>query len=140
MGSLMSTDESIDRLLLYCHRHRISLDPRGESITIDQFQFRVSPHSTGNSVGGYIRTPDGLYEFLNGTFWFSSCYLFNAFKWEAGAWDAALSLAFSKLRILVENHKEQTRLKAQAKREEEALLEQLAKREVEKQFTRDAIA
>ena len=135
MASPMSDEDSFDSILIYCHRHRLSIDPAGgDSISIGKFQFTVHPHSTGNAVEGFIVTSEGLYEFLNGTWWFSSDFTFNDFKWEHGAWDSALTQAMNQLRGLVIEHKYQAFQASQAEKDARELLARLRKSEVEKQF------
>lgn len=134
MTSPLSTADSLDTVLFCCHWHRLSLDPASGDIAVGAFLFSIYPHSTGNSVKGWIRTPTGLYEFMDGTYWFSSRYTFNTFKQESGAWDEALNTAIQSLRSLVKAHDEavsQCERLAARQRTQEA---QRLKQEVESQF------
>lgn len=105
MSSPLSGHDTIDKLLVYCQRNDIARTKKGD-VQVGRFLFKVSAHSTGNSIYGYILDGDDSYCFLNCTWWFSSAYTFNDSNWEHGAWDHELEDAFDRLRQLVAEHKQ----------------------------------
>lgn len=73
--------------------------PGPECVMVGNIAFQAHKHSTGCGARGWIVAPDGdCFEFLNGTWWYSSAYTFNEFKWENGAWDHAVSEALGVLK------------------------------------------
>lgn len=70
-------------------------------IIVDNFAFAYYPHDTGCGVNVSIITPDGLYEIVSATYWYSSIYLFNKETWNYGAWDASFQEAVQQLKDFV---------------------------------------
>jgi len=81
MRSPLSSKDTLDRLLLKCYYYSLFTTSKNNEIWIKPFLFEIHPHSTGNSVTGWIiNDNDERYEFLNGTWWFHNRYTFNNFK------------------------------------------------------------
>jgi len=101
----MSDSTTIDRYIDYAQRKNLFNIGYNKPIKIGRFEMYCNSHSTGNSIEVSIITENGNYGIINGTYWFSSGYCFNEFKWESGAWDKALEEAFTELKTKVEAHK-----------------------------------
>src|SRR5688572_25549570 len=128
MGSPLSGDDTIDRLLKYCQGagiHTVSDDDlpkdcrRGNgntTVRIGNIAFRCYGHDTGNDVRGWIIQGDEAYEFVATTYWFSSHYTFNSSRWEHGAWDTAVDAFFATLRAAKEKNEAAALAKQEAAR------------------------
>lgn len=101
MKSPLSSSDTLDTLLLNCIKYKVCMKEFSSAISYGKFEFAVFPHSTGNTVNVIITNGDSFYNIINGTYWFSSGYTFNEFKWERGKWDEALDEAIFELRKLV---------------------------------------
>ena len=92
MSSPMSGPDTLDRILRRCIRHNICVLEGRDMLQHGRFRFSVYPHDTGCSVIVWVVNDEGeCYEIIQGTFWYDSRYCHNTFKWEKGAWDAALT-------------------------------------------------
>lgn len=144
MPSPMSTDQTIDQVVLYCVKNKICTVPRSDvsvghiygchPVRIGPFVLDCHSHDTGNSVRIFVLADGKSLLVFNVPYWFSSSYTFNRSLVINGAWDKALDAALIELRMRVSGHVLGEIVKA-AKRNEEAKAQQDAHKAMfERQF------
>ncbi len=113
MGSPMSGEGTLDRLIGYCQANKLSTVEgdavpagirRQRVVRVGNIVFWHHSHDTGAGVDGWIISGDDSYHFMSVPYWFSSHYTFNSMRWEKGAWDTAVNEAIAHLRTLADAH------------------------------------
>lgn len=130
MPSPMSGKDTLDKIIKYCQSKKImtmkahasSLEKcrpfyNEDVVKIGNFVFDAHSHSTGCSLRVWVLADDcDALEIISTTYWYHQRYTFNDSKREHGAWDKALGECIERLKILVNEHKEEA-LKQQAEAE-----------------------